>query len=218
MKRLIIICEGQTEQEFCKVVLIPFFSNKAIHLDRPIIKKSGGGIVHWETLKRDIEIHLKKDKEAYVSTLIDYYGINAKHDFPNWKLMSTKTDKFESLNVVESGMKEDIATHLRHRFIPYIQLHEFEGLLLNNLAVFKNRFEDEDFINLSELEKIISEYPNPELINDGIDTAPSKRLEKHIKRYKKTKDGAAIAKAIGLEKIREKSTRFNHWISILENI
>lgn len=122
------------------------------------------------------------------------------------------------MEFIERAMKNDILSSLSQRFIPYIQMHEFEGLLLNNLAVLTNRFEAEDFVNLSALEKLISENPNPELINDGLNTAPSKRLEKLIKRYKKTKDGAAIAKAIGIEKMRGKSVRFNSWIHTLENI
>lgn len=84
MKRLIIICEGQTEQEFCKEVLYHHLIYKGIILERPLIKKSGGGIVHWNKLKEEIEIHLKKDKEAFVTTLIDYYGISSKHGFPSW--------------------------------------------------------------------------------------------------------------------------------------
>ncbi len=218
MKRVIIICEGQTEQEFCKEVLYHFFLTKKIIVERPLIKKSGGGIVNWTALKSEVEIHLKKDKTAVVTTLIDFYGIRAKHGFPNWGEKDKIGDKFEMMDYIETAMKENIVASLNHRFIPYIQLHEFEGLLLNNLSVFTSRFDADDFVNLSALEKIIAENPNPELINDGADTAPSKRLEKLIKRYKKTKDGAAIAKAIGIEKMREKSKRFNNWISTLENI
>jgi hypothetical protein len=41
MKRLIIICEGQTEVEFCKDVLFKHFISKGIILQTPLIKKSG---------------------------------------------------------------------------------------------------------------------------------------------------------------------------------
>lgn len=39
MKRIIIICEGQTEQSFCKNVLQPYFTTKNIWLETPTIKK-----------------------------------------------------------------------------------------------------------------------------------------------------------------------------------
>ena len=55
MKRLVIICEGQTEHEFCNVLLAPFFSQIGISLLAPLIKKSHGGIVNWDSLKSEIE-------------------------------------------------------------------------------------------------------------------------------------------------------------------
>lgn len=39
MKRLIIICEGQTEQEFCNDVLQPHFNQLGIFIQNPTIKK-----------------------------------------------------------------------------------------------------------------------------------------------------------------------------------
>ena len=52
MKRVIIVCEGQTEQEFTKDVLVPHFSSLGIFLVFPTILKSGGGIVTWSKLKK----------------------------------------------------------------------------------------------------------------------------------------------------------------------
>lgn len=61
MKRIIIICEGQTEQEFCQKVLARYFINKGqnIMIQAPLIKKSMGGIVTWSALKKEIETYLK---------------------------------------------------------------------------------------------------------------------------------------------------------------
>lgn len=44
MKRLIVVCEGQTEQCFCERVLAPYFMSKGIVLVAPVIKRSHGGI------------------------------------------------------------------------------------------------------------------------------------------------------------------------------
>ena len=74
MKRLIIVCEGPTEHEFCMDVLSPILQKGDIYLDAPLVKKSNGGIVSWQNIKRQIEMHLH-EKDAYVSMLIDYYGI-----------------------------------------------------------------------------------------------------------------------------------------------
>lgn len=88
MKRVIIICEGETEKEFCTTILAPYFSKQNIYLQSPLIKKSMGGIVKWKDLKKQIENHLKSDIEVFVTTLIDYYGLerikNKSPRFSRW--------------------------------------------------------------------------------------------------------------------------------------
>ena len=71
MNRLIIVCEGETEQEFCKDVLASYFREKNIYIEYPTIKHSNGGIVPWATLKRQLINHLHEG-EVSVSMLIDY--------------------------------------------------------------------------------------------------------------------------------------------------
>lgn len=87
-KRVIIICEGETEKEFCTTILAPYFSKQNIYLQSPLIKKSMGGIVKWKDLKKQIENHLKSDIEVFVTTLIDYYGLerikNKSPRFNRW--------------------------------------------------------------------------------------------------------------------------------------
>ena len=39
MKRLIIVCEGQTEQSFCLNVLSPYYLSKNIFVEAPTIKQ-----------------------------------------------------------------------------------------------------------------------------------------------------------------------------------
>ena len=129
MKRVIIICEGETEKEFCTTILKPYFSKQQIYLQTPLIKKSMGGIVKWEELKKQIENHLKNDKDAFVTTLIDYYGLYEKHKFPKWDIAEREPDKNKRMDILENGMLESISETIRYRFLPYIQLHEFEGLL-----------------------------------------------------------------------------------------
>jgi hypothetical protein len=218
MKRIIIVNEGQTEQEFCKDLLVPHFLNKNTIIYHPTIKKTGGGIVAWETLKQQIETHLKQDQTAFVTTLIDYYGINGKLKFPKWEEAKTIVDKNERMIFLEDAMKSLIDSKLSHRFIPYIQLHEFEGLLFNNIDVFASQIALNEFRDYNELAQTIIDNPNPELINDGRTTAPSKRLERLIIGYNKPVYGSILAEAIGLSRIRGKCPRFNSWITSLEGL
>ena len=218
MKRIIIVNEGETEQEFCKDVLQPYFSTKDILIQHPTIKKSGGGIVAWETLKKQIETHLKQDPSVFVTTLIDYYGLNGKLKFPKWEESKAIVDINDRIRFLEQSMEALIDESLRYRFISYMQLHEFEGLLFNNIEVFNSQIAQDEFSDYAELVKTIADNPNPELINDGKETAPSKRLMRLIKGYNKTVYGSILAQAIGLERIRSKSPRFNNWINTLEAV
>ena len=217
MKRLVIICEGQTELEFCKDVLVPVFSAKEIFIQTPLIKKSGGGIVPWPILKRQIERHLH-EPGTIVTTFFDYYGIPANYDFPKWIESLQIQDKAERMDFLEKEMWEGIQPSLRHRFIPYIQLHEFEGLLFNNIEVFENNFSRNEILNHQELLSTIESYPNPEMINDTVENAPSKRLLRLISGYDKVLYGSMLAESIGLGRIREKSLRFNIWIEKIISI
>jgi len=46
MARLIIVCEGQTEQEFCNDILQPHLIQFGIVVQNPTIKKTAGAIVN----------------------------------------------------------------------------------------------------------------------------------------------------------------------------
>jgi len=162
MKRLIIICEGQTEVEFCKDVLLKFFLNKGIIIQTPLIKKSGGGIVPWNTLKKQIELHLK-EREVFVTTFIDYYGIPDKYNYPSWQESKKIVNKSLRMDFLENAMKDNVN---QNRYIPYIQLHEFEGLLFNNIEIFDQNFNPSELNTRQEIINILNAYPNPELIND----------------------------------------------------
>ncbi len=218
MKRLIMICEGPTEQAFAKTNLQVHFLHNNIILQTPLIKASRGGIVKWAKLKEQIEIHLKSEPNVLVTTFIDYYGVYAKDNFPNWYAAQTILDLNARMNALEQSMLDDIDAALQHRFIPYLQLHEFEGLLFNEIDIFYNQIPVEDIVGKTELEKTFADYTNPEMINSSKKDAPSHRLTRIIRGYNKVVYGDIISEAIGLTRIRAKSPRFNNWISKLENL
>jgi hypothetical protein len=218
MKRIIVICEGPTEQAFVKTNLQVPFLNKDIHLQAPLIKASRGGIVKWAKLKDQVETHLKAEPGAYVTTFIDYYGMYTKYQFPGWDEAHSITDKNQRMEALELAMLKDIDPELQYRFIPYLQLHEFEGLLFNDIRVFYNQIPSSDLVGKVELEETFAGYDNPEMINNNRDTSPSHRLQRIIKGYNKVVYGDILSEVIGLSKIRAKSPRFNQWLTKLESI
>lgn len=217
MKRLIIICEGPTESEFCREVLAPALFRHDIIVEAPLIKKSNGGIVPWSSIKRQIEMHLREGGRPFVSMLIDYYGIKDSYNFPGWQESKQISNKTERLNFLTAGMREEINPDLVSRFIPYIQIHEFESLLFSDLEVFKRSFAENE-MNLTILENALAEFPNPEDINSRPTLAPSKRLIEAIPGYDKVVYGSCLAEDIGLDRITEKCPLFREWLSTLSAI
>lgn len=214
MKRVIIICEGSTEVEFCTEILGPELSKREVYVEAPLIKHSHGGIVPWATIKRQILKHLQ-EKDAYVSMLVDYYGIKEQFGFPGWEESMRIVDKTERFHFLLDKMKEDIPEKLRYRFIPYIQMHEFEGLLFSDVHAFLKSFE-KDEIKMEDLQAAAEAFETPEMINNSPETAPSKRLIDAIPDYDKIVFGNCMAMDIGLEKIQEKCPLFNEWVKKLE--
>ena len=170
-----------------------------------------GGTVRWSVLKKEIETYLL-EPNVIVSTLIDYYGLCQKYDFPNWAEGERIADKNSRMDFLEDAMKNDIADAVKHRYIPYLQLHEFEGLLFNDIQFFYSQVPEDELVGIAELEKTFADYDNPEMINDNRETSPSHRLKRIIKGYNKPLYGHYFAEAIGIDKIRAKSPRFNQWI------
>jgi len=212
-KRLIIIVEGFTEQEFVNRILRPYFYSKGV-CDILVfqIKSSKGGLNKYNHLKTDI-LNCIYQPNAIVTTLIDFYGLPT--DFPNYEEASSLQSNYEKVAFLENSIQEDLAKS-QHKnfenFIPYIQLHEFEGLIFSSKESIYANFEERK-INKSEIEKIFEEFTNPEEINNNPNTAPSKRLLKNIPGYNKIVDGIAILEDTKLAKILEKCQRFGSWLT-----
>ena len=70
------------------------------------------------------------------------------------------------------------------------------------------------------LQRIVDDVPSPELIDDGQQTAPSKRIIAQFPQYGdlKTTVGTQMAERIGLETIRSKCPHFNAWVDRLEKL
>ena len=214
MKRLIIVCEGQTEQSFCQNVLSPYFLSKGIVVEAPTIKHSHGGIVPWETLKHQLVEHLHEG-DAVVTMLIDFYRIKDSYQFPGWEEAKSLVDSQDKMNGLFQDMLNDMPEELMNRFVPYIQLHEFEGLLFSDISAFRNNFMPAE-CDFDAIQSAIDEFENPEDINNKPETAPSSRLMSAVAGYDKVLYGTILAEETGLGTIRSKCPLFNSWIERIE--
>jgi hypothetical protein len=216
MKKIKIICEGNTEIEFCHKVLKPYFADKNISILTTFIDKSGGGIVSWTALKRQIEWRLRDDTTMFISTFIDYYGIPDKYGYPKWQESKKIVNKSKRVDFLEDAMKNAIHPALVTRFVPYIQLHEFEALLFNNIEAFTAIVPAIEFADKPALIRTIEEHPNGEHINDTRQNSPSNRLDRIFNSYNKVFTGPRVAERIGIPNIRARNPRFDAWLTKLE--
>jgi Domain of unknown function (DUF4276) len=207
MKKLIIICEGQTEVEFVKKSIRPYLQQNGIEIIKPI-SLNGLSRGSYQKIKNDAIKFLSQSTKDIVTTFIDFYKLPT--DFPNYDIAMANFQIDSKILNLESALSEFVD---HPNFIPYIQLHEFEALLFSNINGFK--YLSLDKRKIIEIENIINEFSNPELINNGIFTAPAKRLKKIIPEYNKPTFGNIIAQANGFSVILEKCPRFNYWIKKL---
>lgn len=211
MKTVIIICEGETEEEFCKTLLSQYLQG-VCRIEVRLLR----GNCNWERIKNFAEKALKQQKTAVVTTFFDYYGVKTKN-FPNWtkSLNFNKANVRDRIDLLEVGMLEAIDNNLSYRFIPYIQMHEFESFLFNNIEVFDDNFNQNEF-NRTELLTLLNDFPDPEMINQGTETSPSHRLIKILPSYNKIVYGNILAEMIGIGNICQKNKHFNDWIERLK--
>jgi hypothetical protein len=225
MARLYIFAEGQTEQTFAAQLLRPHLATYGVYVDKPILvahaRSKGrihrGGGRNYLAMKNDIMRFLKQEKakDVFFTTMLDLYAIAP--EFPGLE-ESSKLQQNPSQRVVflENYFKSDIGDH---RFIPYLQLHEFEAYLFSEPKNFA-LIEADNEKAIKELQIITERYETPELINDKPETAPSKRIEALFPDYARSKTifGPIIAQKTGLSVIRAKCPHFNTWLTQLESL
>lgn len=105
------------------------------------------------------------------------------------------------------------------RFLPYLQLHEFEALLFADPIHTENWLKlDHPTLQTGALAAIRQNYKTPEEINDSRHTAPSKRITDLCPSYQKIADGVLILEELTLPVIRRECPHFSAWLTKLEGL
>lgn len=216
---IVALVEGKTEQIFILDMVSPHLASKGIFMTPIQISKPGqkGGDVKFPRVQNDIGMHLKQRGDTYLTIFVDYYGIN--NEWPGLteaKGEKTPAAKAAQVNAATKSMVNDLfeCFDSDRRFIPYIAMYEFEALLFSGPDQLAEQLQ----VPQKSIDLILEQCGEPEKINDSQHTAPSKRLEKLTPRFKKTSTGIAVAKAIGLPKIRERCPIFNGWLTEIEGL
>lgn len=221
--RLHFIVEGQTEETFVNRVLTPHLAAHSVWCNaRCVMTSRKGGVKHRGGLDRyararnDIMLWMKEDQnpDAHFTTMFDLYALPT--DFPGYADAQGRVDPRQRVALLECAMKRDIG---HPRFIPYIQLHEYEALLLADPQKLDCEYPERDGA-IQNLVQMASAFASPELIDGGNETAPSKRIIKEIPEYKgmKASAGPIVAEKIGLVSLRSKCGHFGEWLDRLETL
>ena len=218
MIRINVVVEGRTEESFVGRILAPILWSRQIFLTPIILGRRGqkGGRTNYDRVKTHVVTLLKQDPSAYCSTMIDFYGLGK--GFPGMPLPPNLAN-IDKVVRIERAVSEDIVARnadLRPdvRFLPYLQLHEYEALLFSDpqalaTAIRQNRL-------AQQFQAIRRKYPTPEDINDDPNTAASKQVLGAYPAYRKVVDGMLAAQAVGIDKMREECAHFDGWIRQLE--
>jgi hypothetical protein len=223
-----IIVEGQTEKDFVEKILKKELKKFGVHTTVSLLGRDGGSVT-FERLKTDVK-HTMTGKYDYVTTMLDYYGSDNKWPGKGEieKLVASGTsisaDKIGEMiegDTLDRMVKELPDLSIKEKFIPYFQMYEFEALLFSDPEVLAVKLQ----VNQKYIDDIVSKFPTPEDINNSVNTAPSKRLDRLNKEHSKSKQGykkriqgIEIVEATGLETISKECTHFRKWFERIKGL
>lgn len=205
-----VICEGPTEVDFVNRCLEPYLRPSGVSVYGTVLSaRSGrhrGGRVTVDRLAHKISLHYGEADR--VSTLVDFYGFQDRAGRTRAQL---EADIAAAARAITTGYDPRYV-------LPYVQMHEFEGLLFTNPADFEWAEDGWSEDVKAELMAVAQAFPNPEDINDSPETAPSKRILSIFPEgtYSKPEHGPLIAEAIGIDAMRQKCAQFNAWVAHLQ--
>lgn len=221
--RLNFIVEGQTEERFVNTVLRDHFADRSVFAAACCVTTRRhrrahhlmhrGGLTTYRHALDDIRRWTQGDRSgsARFTTMFDLYGLPA--DFPRYPAAAEVSDPYARVEMLEEALGEAVGDG---RFIPYIQLHEFEALLFSDPQKLDTQFPDRGS-EIRGLVKTATEFGSPELVDDGPTTAPSKRIAAAIPEYarRKASAGPIVAGKIGLPVLQSRCQHFRRWLQRL---
>jgi hypothetical protein len=220
IKRVFVLVEGRTEELFVREVLGPWLDARGVLITAHQMGKPGhrGGIGEYPRAQREIVNWLCRDRSSILTTLFDFYGM--PDSWPG-RIHAAGLPYPDKALWVEKAIHEDIVLGMGHRFpperfIPHVQIHEFEALVFTDPHMLCEVLRAPEMLEI--VDDIRNDYANPEMINDSPETAPSKRLLRIFDHYRKTIHGVITTKRVGLPALRRACPHFDLWVSKLENL
>lgn len=227
MTRLLVHVEGETEESFVNEMLAPHLYNRGFTkvsarlVGNARLRDRRGGIRSWSAVRKDIFNHLKEDPGCLATTMVDYYALpqSGSRAWPGREAAGAVPFDRKAASV-EAALSVDVCQEMGtgfdpERFIPFVMMHEFEGLLFSDCEAFGRGIGRPELAQ--DFQAIRDQFDSPEEINDDPLTAPSKRVESLAPRYEKALLGTLAILEIGLETLRNECPHFRNWLTQLED-
>ena len=162
----------------------------------------------------DMRNWLKEDQspDARFSMMVDLYHL--PHDFPGYADGMAKPTGWEQADAMERSLNEAVGDS---RFIAYLQVHEFEALVLTDPGRIETLYPS----RAAELNALCDEcrmYQSPEQINHGHQSHPKARIRQRAPEYDENIAGPLLAEDIGLIRLRTACPHFGQWLTRLEQL
>ncbi len=224
MSRVVVVCEGETEEEFVREVLAPGFYDLGLFLEPQMVETSPGhrgGALNYDRVKLHLRNALRQKSAPVVTTLFDLYKLDKR--FPGFEQSKLMPDLGERLAFLRRALHADVVAATEcpsERFIPYIQPYEFEALLFSDVASLSLINPSWSRRSIERLIEIRNAAASPEHINDRPETTPAAHLERELSNpsYRKRRHGPIAAQKIGLAKIEAECAFFAAWLAQIRGV
>lgn len=223
MSRVVVVCEGETEEEFVRDVLAPGFNGLGLYLEPQMVETSPGhrgGALNYDRVKPHLRNTLRQKSAPVVTTLFDLYKLDQR--FPGFEQSRAVPDLGQKLDVLRRELHADVVAAAGcqpGRFIPYIQPYEFEALLFSDVPTL-TRVEPGWQKAGDALAAARAAAESPEHINDRPETKPAAHLERELNNpsYRKRRHGPIAAQKIGLARIEAECAFFAAWLAQIRKL
>lgn len=176
MRRLHLLVEGQTEEIVARDVIASRFTDPDVWTTFSIYKTKRpaggpahkGGLSHWAKLRQELRLLLQDSSITVLSTLFDYYAFPEDAPGMTDRLNGTPYDRVAHVERALLAAIDD------KRFLPHLVLHEMETWVLADCPRLGEVMGDSEAPD--GLSEVVREEGGPELVDDGVHTAPSKRI------------------------------------------
>ena len=144
--------EGQSETNFVKKVMTPYFAGSCILIPITVITKTDhrhgktykGGVANYNQIRNTLIKTLassSKSKNSFVTTMFDFYRLPA--DVPGVTEAEKINDPYRKVEFIEREILKAESCN-GDFFFPYIELHEFEAMLFADVERLEEAYFEYD--------------------------------------------------------------------------